>query len=94
MSQTTLETPVAEFLRLTLSDDGLREQLRGTLEIDLADAAVQLAAERGLDFSRRELEDELARQLGLEEHDMLLFAPPTNCGSSSGCRTPCVYCQV
>ncbi|GII05340.1 Nif11-like leader peptide family natural product precursor [Planobispora takensis] len=88
-----MASPAEQFLMLTQTDDGLRAQLRGMPSEDLAEAAVKLAAERGLVFSSAELEDELARQLGLEEHDLLQFAPPTNCSSASGCRTPSLYCN-
>lgn len=96
-----LTNNAATFLRLASEDPEVRQALDAAItqsreaEQSVLDLSVELARRRGLDLTAADLRSELESQLGLAEIVLAdeATAGPSDCKSSSGCRTPCVYCN-
>lgn len=83
-----------KFLDVMRAEDDVRDAIDNAIDDSIFTLAVAIGAQRGLKFSRAELEDALATRLGLGAFQLGDIASgPGNCNSSSGCRTPCVYCN-
>jgi hypothetical protein len=85
------ESHAKQFLKLATEDQELRKTLESAIDDNLLTLAQIIGVERGLTFTKDQLQDALAEQLGLEE----LQDPDAGAGKCrSGCRTPCVYCNL
>lgn len=90
---TTIKTSVAEFLTELDTDAELQMRVESAFDDDLIGIAQAIAAERGLAFTREELEDAVAVHLDVQEVELTTHKLPPSCNSKSGCRSPCVYCD-
>lgn len=82
------------FLDDLKSNDDLRSVLDAALDDSIFTLAVAMGAQQGLRFTRDDLEKAIVERIGLGEYRL---SDPDGgagkCKSSSGSRTPCVYCN-
>ena len=93
---TTQESKVTnadKFLELLGSDENLKKIIDDVLDESIFTTAKALGAQRGLEFSRAELEAAITTKLGLGEYQLSDDGGAGKCKSDSGCRSPCVYCK-
>jgi len=85
---------VDKFLSLLSRDENLRRVFDNIIDENIWTVATAIGAERGLSFTRAELEHAITAKLELGEYRLQDPASgPGNCQSDSGCRSPCVYCK-
>jgi hypothetical protein len=82
-----------EFLSLLSTDEELKRVLDDVVDESILTAATALGAQRGLRFTRAELEASIANKIGLGEYRLSDDGGAGKCKSDSGCRSPCVYCK-
>jgi hypothetical protein len=93
MRSTHVRTSVADFLAQLDEDAEMQMRVESAFDDDLIGIAQAIAAERGLSFSREELEDAVAVHLDVTELELTSHKLPPSCNTKSGCRSPCVYCD-
>jgi hypothetical protein len=89
----TGETAAAEFLKLAATDADLRATFESAIDENLFTISVVIGKERGLEFTKEQLEKQLATEIGLEEFRLRETPDGGTPTTRSGCRTPCVYCN-
>ncbi|HEX8624575.1 MAG TPA: hypothetical protein VF782_05785 [Allosphingosinicella sp.] len=83
-----------KFLDVMRADKSVREAIDNAIDDSIFTLAVAIGAQRGLKFRRADLEAAIAARLRLGDFKLGDAASgPGQCNSSSGTRTPCVYCN-
>lgn len=83
-----------QFLDMLRKDEDIRRTIDSAIDDNIFTLAVALGAQRGYKFDRTQLEAALVERLGLGEFTLAdADGGAGKCQSSSGCRTPCVYCN-
>jgi len=82
-----------KFLKLMNSDEKLRKIFDNIIDESIWSVATAIGVERGLPFTRADLESAITRHLGLGEFKLSDDGGAGKCKTDSGCRSPSVYCK-